>query len=181
MPVSPGQFLQAVRERLKLDAQQVQDASMVIAAEEGNENFYVPPASLTQIESDEAIPNFYKLYSLCAIYGLYINDLLSMYGVPSLERRLRLRRTEHRPNERGRDLDLLIRSTVEALKGMPTIAAIPVFADMQRQCSVPASNGPKSKPLLDRIISTLSFWKAIVALELRRVLGGTWRRTSPGS
>ena len=65
-----------MRERLKIEMRQVQDASMVIATEEGNENFYLSPARLTQIENEEAIPNFYKLYSLCSVYGLELSDLL---------------------------------------------------------------------------------------------------------
>lgn len=82
VPASPGQYLKAVRERLQLEMRAVQDASMVIASEEGNENFYVSPARLTQIENDESIPSFYKLFSLCQIYGLDFHDVLSRYGVP---------------------------------------------------------------------------------------------------
>lgn len=84
MPVSPGQYLKAVRERLQLEMREVQDASMVIASEEGNENFYVSPARLTQIESDESIPSFYKLFSLCSVYGLNLNEVLNRYGVPKV-------------------------------------------------------------------------------------------------
>ena len=82
MPVSPGQYLKAVREGLQLEMREVQDASMVIASEEGKEDFYVSPARLTQIENDESIPSFYKLFSLCQIYGLDFIEVLSRYGVP---------------------------------------------------------------------------------------------------
>ena len=47
---------------------------MVIASEEGNQNFYVSPARLTQIENEESVPSFYKLFSLCSVYGLDLND-----------------------------------------------------------------------------------------------------------
>jgi len=82
MPGSPGQYLKAVRERLQVEMREVQDASMIIASEEGKEDFYVSPARLTQIESDESIPSFYKLFSLYQIYGLDFNEVLSRYGVP---------------------------------------------------------------------------------------------------
>jgi transcriptional regulator with XRE-family HTH domain len=79
--VTPGQYLKAVRERLQIGMREVQDASMVVASEEGNENFYVSPARLTQIENEESVPSFYKLFSLCSIYGLDLNDVLGRYGV----------------------------------------------------------------------------------------------------
>ena len=79
--VTPGQYLKAVRERLQLGMREVQDASEVVASEEGNENFYVSAARLTQIENEESVPSFFKLFSLCSIYGLDLNDILSKYGV----------------------------------------------------------------------------------------------------
>ncbi len=79
--VTPGQYLKAVRERLQIGMREVQDASMVIASEEGNEHFYVSPARLTQIENEESVPSFYKLFSLCSVYGLDLNDVLGRYGV----------------------------------------------------------------------------------------------------
>ena len=79
--VSPGQYLKAVRERLQIGMRDVQEASLVIASEEGNDNFYVSAARLTQIENEESIPSFHKLFSLCSIYGLDLNDILSRYGV----------------------------------------------------------------------------------------------------
>ena len=79
--VTPGQYLKAVRERLQIGMRDVQEASMVIASEEGNENFYVSAARLTQIENEESVPSFFKLFSLCSIYGVDLNDILSRYGV----------------------------------------------------------------------------------------------------
>ena len=79
--VTPGQYLKAVRERLQIGMREVQDASLVIASEEANDNFYVSPARLTQIEKEESVPSFYKLFSLCSIYGLDLNDVLGRYGV----------------------------------------------------------------------------------------------------
>jgi len=98
MPGSPGQYLKAVREGLQVEMREVQDASMIIASEEGKEDFYVSPARLTQIESDESVPSFYKLFSLCQIYGLDFSDVLSRYGIPSVE--------GNRANRRGLHITL---------------------------------------------------------------------------
>jgi transcriptional regulator with XRE-family HTH domain len=94
--VPPGQYLKAVRERLQMGMREVQDASMVIAAEEGNPHFYVSPARLTQIENEESVPSFYKLFSLCSVYGLDLNDVLARYGVNA--NRTRAYRTRFLPD-----------------------------------------------------------------------------------
>jgi transcriptional regulator with XRE-family HTH domain len=177
MLVSPGQYLWAVRERLKIDVQQVEEASLVIASEETNERFFVSRRSLAAIENNESVPSFYKLYTLCAIYGLSLSDVLSVYGVPRSERRMKLRRTK--PNERIRGLDLLIESIVKAPKRTYEMTAGRILADIQREYSVPVSNEPKSKPLLGRIVGTLSFWRAIIAMELRHLTRGLRRRPTP--
>jgi transcriptional regulator with XRE-family HTH domain len=70
-----------MRERLQLGLREVQDASATIAAEEGNNNFYISAARLTQIEHEESIPSVYKLFSLCSIYGIDLHDILCKYGV----------------------------------------------------------------------------------------------------
>jgi transcriptional regulator with XRE-family HTH domain len=92
----PGQYLKAVRERLQIGMRDVQDASMVIAEEEGNENFYVSAARLTQIENEESVPSFFKLFSMCSIYGLDLNDILRRYGVNA--NRTRAYRTRFLPD-----------------------------------------------------------------------------------
>jgi transcriptional regulator with XRE-family HTH domain len=94
--VPPGQYLKAVRERLQMGMRDVQDASMVIAAEEGNGHFYVSPARLTQIENEESVPSFYKLFSLCSVYGLDLNDVLARYGANA--NRTRAYRTRFLPD-----------------------------------------------------------------------------------
>lgn len=81
MGSSPGQYLKAVRDRLKLGLREVQEASLTIAAEEGNDNFYVSAARLTQIENAESIPSMHKLFSLCSVYGLDLHDVLCKYGI----------------------------------------------------------------------------------------------------
>jgi transcriptional regulator with XRE-family HTH domain len=81
MAATPGQFLKSVRERLQVGLREVQEASAVIASEEANDNFYVSAARLTQIENDGSMPSVFKLFTLCAIYGLDLHEVLSRYGV----------------------------------------------------------------------------------------------------
>jgi transcriptional regulator with XRE-family HTH domain len=81
MESTAGQYLKAVRERLQMGLRNVQDASSAIAEEEGNENFYVSAARLTQIENEESLPSIHKLFSLCSVYGLDLHDILRRYGI----------------------------------------------------------------------------------------------------
>ncbi len=81
MELIPGQYLKAVRERLQIGLREVQDASAIIASEEDNDNFYISAARLTQIENEPSIPSVFKLFSLCSVYGLDLNDVLSKFGV----------------------------------------------------------------------------------------------------
>ena len=115
----PGQYLKAVRDRLQIGMREVQDASMVIAAEEGNPNFYVSPARLTQIENEESIPSVYKLFSLCSIYGLDLNDVLGRYGVNA--NRTRAYRTRFLPE--------ITRTTSAEIYGFQDKVLVPVRID----------------------------------------------------
>ena len=81
MELTPGRYLKGVRERLQIGLREVQEASSVIAIEEANSNFHISAARLTQIENEQSIPSFFKLFSLCAIYGLDLQDVLRRYGV----------------------------------------------------------------------------------------------------
>jgi transcriptional regulator with XRE-family HTH domain len=117
--VTPGQYLKAVRERLQIGMREVQDASMVIATEEGNENFYVSPARLTQIENEESIPSFHKLFSLCSVYGLDLNDVLGRYGVNA--NRTRAYRTRFLPE--------ITRTTSAEIYGFEDKVLVPVRID----------------------------------------------------
>ncbi len=117
--VTPGQYLKAVRERLQIGMRDVQDASMVIATEEGNDNFYVSPARLTQIENEESIPSFHKLFSLCSVYGLDLNDVLGRYGVNA--NRTRAYRTRFLPE--------ITRTTSAEIYGFEDKVLVPVRID----------------------------------------------------
>lgn len=190
MQESPGQYLKSVREHLRIEIREVQDASMVIASEEGNENFYVSPARLTQIENEESIPSFFKLSSLCQIYGLDLNDVLSKYGVRTSPGSRVNRRYPHEVLPTGiegqrkvRRPGLLLRSIAGTLCSNRTyeIVAIPAIADMQYEYSAAVSKGAKGKPFVVRVAGTWSFWKAIVVAEILQRLKGNWRRLMLGA
>jgi hypothetical protein len=60
----------------------VELASQQIAERHSNNEFSVVLSRLSEIESHGAVPNIYKLYSLCCIYRLQLTEVLSWYGVP---------------------------------------------------------------------------------------------------
>ena len=80
--LQPGQKLKDIRTRLGITTRDVSELSQLIADREGNPEFYVSNAWLTQIENSDSVPSIYKLYSLCAIYRAKFTDLLSLFGVP---------------------------------------------------------------------------------------------------
>jgi transcriptional regulator with XRE-family HTH domain len=77
--------LKDLRNRLGITIRQVEDYSRRIAQVEGNEEFLISNAWLTQIENRESIPSIYKLYSLSTIYRIKFTDLLEVFGI-DLER-----------------------------------------------------------------------------------------------
>src|SRR5262245_30228967 len=77
----PGQKLKQVRERLGLRFRDVEDASTRIASRRNNEEFVVALSRLADIENKGTIPSIYRLYSLCAIYRLDMNEVMSWYGI----------------------------------------------------------------------------------------------------
>ena len=81
MEASAGRYLKAVRIRLGLGVREVQEASAVIASEQGNPRFYVAASRLAQIENEQSAPGMFKLFSLSAIYGLSIHHILRKYGI----------------------------------------------------------------------------------------------------
>jgi transcriptional regulator with XRE-family HTH domain len=78
-----GQKLKRVRERLRLKFRDVEEASARIAARHQNDEFTVALSRLADIENKGTMPSVYRLYSLCAIYRLDLNEVLSWYGVSS--------------------------------------------------------------------------------------------------
>ncbi|HEX4275622.1 MAG TPA: hypothetical protein VHZ74_09725 [Bryobacteraceae bacterium] len=77
-----GQRLRRARERLNLKFRDVEQASQLIAERRGNPEFCVLISRLSDIENQGTLPSLYRLYSLCCIYRLDLNEVLSWYGVP---------------------------------------------------------------------------------------------------
>ncbi len=77
----PGQKLRRARERLRLKYRDVEGASQRIANQRGNHEFLVGLSRLADIENKGTVPSVYRLYSLCAIYGLEFRGVLEWYGI----------------------------------------------------------------------------------------------------
>jgi transcriptional regulator with XRE-family HTH domain len=76
-----GQKLKRVRERLRLKFRDVEEASTRIAARHRNDEFTVALSRLADIENKGTMPSLFRLYSLCAIYKIEMEEVLSWYGV----------------------------------------------------------------------------------------------------
>ena len=77
----PSQKLKDVRARLGITTRDVSELSQKIADHEGNSEFHISNAWLTQIENSDSVPSIFKLYSLSAIYRIKFTDMLSLFGV----------------------------------------------------------------------------------------------------
>ncbi len=77
-----GQRLRRARERLNLKFRDVELFSQQIAERHGNPEFVVLISRLSDIENQGTLPSIYRLYSLCCIYRLDLNEVLGWYGVP---------------------------------------------------------------------------------------------------
>lgn len=77
-----GQRLRKARERLNLKFRDVVQASQDIAERYGNPEFGILISRLSDIETQGTLPSLYRLYSLCCIYRLNLNEVLGWYGVP---------------------------------------------------------------------------------------------------
>ena len=76
-----GQKLKKIRERLALKYRDVEEASARIAASHDNDEYTVALSRLADIENKGTMPSIFRIYSLCAIYRLDINEVLSWYGI----------------------------------------------------------------------------------------------------
>ena len=54
---------------------------MRLAEKYSNEEFYIPVARLSDIETKGIVPTIFKLYSLAAIYRVSFDELVAQYGV----------------------------------------------------------------------------------------------------
>lgn len=80
-----GVQLKDLRLRLGMTTRDVADLSRRIVDSEGNEEFHISNAWITEIENSESIPSIYKLYSLSVIYHVKFGDLLQLFGVDVLK------------------------------------------------------------------------------------------------
>jgi transcriptional regulator with XRE-family HTH domain len=80
-PLRPSQKLKDVRARLGITTRDVSDLSHQIAEREGNSEYHISNAWLTQIENSDSVPSIFKLYSLSAIYRIKFTELLALFGV----------------------------------------------------------------------------------------------------
>jgi len=78
-----GEKLKRTRERLKLTFRDVEQASQQLAAVRGSPEFLIPISRLADIENGGKVPSIFRLYTLCAVYRLDLEDVLAWYGVPS--------------------------------------------------------------------------------------------------
>jgi transcriptional regulator with XRE-family HTH domain len=78
----PGEKLKHVRERLKLTYRDVEKASQQVAARRTSDEFAIALSRLADIENKGTVPTIFRLYSLCAIYRLNLEEVLGWYGVP---------------------------------------------------------------------------------------------------
>jgi transcriptional regulator with XRE-family HTH domain len=76
-----GQRLRRARERLNLRFRDVEQFSQQIAERHGNQEFVVLISRLSDIESHGTLPSIYRLFSLCCIYRLDLNEVLGWYGI----------------------------------------------------------------------------------------------------
>jgi transcriptional regulator with XRE-family HTH domain len=79
----PGVRLKRVREKLKLTFRDVEKASLQIAARHDNDEFTIALSRLADIENKGTVPTIFRLYSLCAIYGIDLYEVIAWYGVPA--------------------------------------------------------------------------------------------------
>jgi transcriptional regulator with XRE-family HTH domain len=80
-PPRPNQQLKELRLRLGITTREVADFSQTIAKAEGNPEFHISNAWITQIENSDSTPGIHKLYSLSVIYRTKIADLFLLFGI----------------------------------------------------------------------------------------------------
>jgi transcriptional regulator with XRE-family HTH domain len=83
----PGEELRRLRNRLDLTTREVEEYSRRIAVEQKNDEYAISHGRVIQLENDDSTPSLQKLFSLSAIYGVRLMDLMSLYlDVESISR-----------------------------------------------------------------------------------------------
>ncbi len=77
----PGRTLRRARESLRLKYRDVEEASQRVARLRQNQEFAIGLSRLADIENKGTPPSFHRLYSLCVIYGLRFETVLTWYGI----------------------------------------------------------------------------------------------------
>ena len=80
--LNAGERMRLLRMRLGITTRDIESLSRRIATDEGNEEYVISHARITQIENGVSPPSLFKLYSLSAIYGIAISELTSYYVDP---------------------------------------------------------------------------------------------------
>jgi hypothetical protein len=63
----PSERLKEIRSRLGITTPEVAEFSQKIAEAEGNPEFHISNAWLTQVENSDSVPSIFKLYTLSSI------------------------------------------------------------------------------------------------------------------
>jgi transcriptional regulator with XRE-family HTH domain len=77
----PSEQLKAIRTRLGITTREVAELSQKLADTEGNPEYAISNAWLTQVENSDSVPSIFKLYALSVIFRIKFNDLLVLFGV----------------------------------------------------------------------------------------------------
>ncbi len=80
--IEPGLRLKTIREKLGLRFREVEHASNLIAQRHGRQDFVIGLSRLADIENKGVVPNIHRIYTLCALYRLDFQEVLSWYEVP---------------------------------------------------------------------------------------------------
>jgi len=76
-----GKSLRTLRERLGLTMRDVDESSARLAEKYRNEEYYIPPSRLYDIETKGILPNIHRFYTLSVIYRRDVRELMAWYGV----------------------------------------------------------------------------------------------------
>src|ERR1700741_2721360 len=81
LPSKPSDQLKEIRAKLGITTRDVAVLSQRLAEVEGNPEYAISNAWLTQVENSDSVPSIFKLYALSVIFRIKFNDLLMLFGV----------------------------------------------------------------------------------------------------
>lgn len=76
---SAGTRIRRLRVALGLTTRDVENRSHEIATDRNEQEYLISHSRLVQIEAGQSTPGLHKLYTLAAIYGVALTDLISLY------------------------------------------------------------------------------------------------------